>query len=219
MSQSVIKVKTSDNSYTLYSHKYNQHYHSIYGAVTESLHIYIGLGLKKFRDRNINILEIGYGTGLNAVLSFIENLRLNNSIYYHGIDIYPLSLKIIQDLGFVELLKNYDIPLELFCNKWDEEAKLSDNFILKKQNSDLLSFESDLKYDLIYFDAFSSDVQAELWEENVFQKLGKLTNLGGILVTYCSKGVVKQNLRNSGFIVNRFIGPPGKHHVVCATKI
>ncbi|HNQ68090.1 MAG TPA: tRNA (5-methylaminomethyl-2-thiouridine)(34)-methyltransferase MnmD [Bacteroidales bacterium] len=212
-------VNTADNSKTLFSQRFKQHYHSINGAVTESMHIYIGLGLQSFTNKKINILEIGYGTGLNALLSYKENLELNNLIFYHGIDIIPVEFAILQELGYGKIIEDCNIELSEFCTNWGVNIKLSDNFILKKQKSDLLDFFTDTVYDLIYFDAFSPEVQPEMWTEKVMEKIASLLNQGGILVTYCSKGIVKQNLRKVGFDVKRYKGPPGKHHVIRATKI
>ncbi|MDD3739938.1 MAG: tRNA (5-methylaminomethyl-2-thiouridine)(34)-methyltransferase MnmD [Bacteroidales bacterium] len=219
MLKSIDRIKTADESNTLFSHKYKQHYHSINGAVTESLHIYIGLGLQGFVNKKINILEIGYGTGLNAILSYKENLKLNNSIYYHGIDLVQIDHATLQELGYYELIKECNINQSDFSMNWNTDVRLSDNFILKKENSDLHKFSSERLYDLIYFDAFSPEVQPEMWNDYVFRKMASFLNQGGILVTYCSKGIVKQNMRNSGFNVRRYKGPPGKHHVIRATKI
>lgn len=215
----VRKVKTADNSYTLFSQKYNQNYHSINGAVTESSHIFIKLGLRSFENRKIRILEIGYGTGLNAILSYCENVILKNEIFYQAIDIFPIELNTLQELGYVEICKDCNVSLPDFAENWDSEIQIGENFILKKQKCDLLDFFSETTYDLIYFDAFSPDVQPEMWTESIFKKLAYILNPGGILVTYCSKGIVKQNMRAAGFVVKRYKGPPGKHHVIRATKL
>ncbi len=215
----IIPVKTADNSYTLFSEKFNQHYHSINGALTESQHIFINLGLRFIEKNEISILEIGYGTGLNAILSFEENKILNKKIYYHGIEVKPVEKDVFCKLGFENYISDANSHLLSFNEKWDEEIIIGNQFALLKQIIDIQSFTTTKKYDIIYFDAFSPEVQPEMWTVDIFSKLSTILLTGGILVTYCSKGIVKENLRNSGFFVKRFEGPPGKRHVIRATKL
>jgi len=219
MSEKLVAIKTTDSSFTLYSEKFKQHYHNINGAVTETLHIYVGLGIKKFKNSGINILEVGYGTGLNAILSCVENLKLKNSVFYHGIDISPIESEIFEKLEYNKLLNNTDMKLSGFVEDWNRDIQINKDFILRKQRVDIADFHPDIKYDLIYFDAFSPDVQPEMWTEKIFKRLSEFQSSGGILLTYCSKGIVKKNLREAGYCVKRLNGPPGKRHVICATKM
>lgn len=213
-------VITEDSSATLYSEIFNEHYHSIGGAINESMHIFINLGLHNFSNKEINILEVGYGTGLNAILTYKENQLLNNKIYYHGIDLYPISLDTFHKLAYFNLIKNIDINTinNLFCNNWNKTIMDSSSFSILKENINLLNFSTEIKYDLIYFDAFSPESQPELWTEDIFNHMFKILKPNGILVSYCSKGTFKRNLRNSGFIVNRHKGPGKKRHVIKALK-
>lgn len=214
-------IDTNDGSFTLKSEYYDETYHSINGAVSESMHIFINLGLRNFSNSNINILEIGYGTGLNAMLTYIENMQCGNNIRYHSIEKYPIA-----ETDFMEYAvrtpqianKISTETLKKFCNEWNLEIEISDKFRLYKQVVDFNEFVPSNTYDLIYFDAFSPETQPEMWtEENLSRIIEKLVP-NGIFVTYCSKGIVKQSLRNLGMTVKRMPGPAGKRHVLQALK-
>ena len=214
-------IGTGDGSCTLKNEYFGETYHSINGAVAESMHIFINLGLRNFSNSNISILEIGYGTGLNAMLTFIENQTLGNTIFYHGIEKFPIDKE-----TFLPFLKHTpDLATKLdtdtalkFCESWNSEIKISPTFSLLKQNTDFEIFVPDRKYNLIYFDAFSPDTQPEMWSlENLRKIINNLTD-DGFFVTYCCKGILKQNLRSIGLNVKRMPGPKGKRHVIRATK-
>ncbi len=210
-------IQTSDGSYTLYSNCFNQHYHSINGAKTESLHIFINLGLKNFKNYKISILEIGYGTGLNALLTYLHNKDLNNEIIYHGID-----NNIIFKVSFDKIFSLFSIPgeeIEMFYLSGTQDVFVSDKFLLQKELIDFNVFFPAKKYDIIYFDAFSPEVQPDMWSYDNLQKIINSLNQGGLFVTYCVQGKIKQTLRDLGMNVKRYPGPPGKRHVLRATKI
>ncbi len=211
------KTITADNSPTLYVPELDEHYHSVKGALQESMHVFINAGLKQVQKNQINILEVGFGTGLNAVLTVIMNVKLNKKIYYETIEKYPLSADIIEDLlnnNFIEP----ELTKQIHHAPWDKDVKISENFTLKKIKTDLKTYIPEQTFDLIYFDAFAPDKQPQLWTEEIFQKLYHATYHNGILVTYSSKGTVKQALRAAGFIVKRLPGPKGKRHMVQAIK-
>ena len=210
-------IITKDNSPTLYVHELNEHYHSTNGALQESLHIFINAGLKEIKKDKISILEVGFGTGLNALLTFQEIQNSNKTIYYETIEKYPINKDIVQNLHKEEIF-NSELFLELHKAIWEEDVTISNNFVLKKLNIDLKKYITQQKFDLIYFDAFSPDKQPNLWTEKIFLKLYNATNKNGILVTYSAKGIVKQALRNAGYIVKRLPGPKGKRHMIKATK-
>lgn len=210
-------IITKDNSPTLYVHELNEHYHSTNGALQESLHIFINAGLKEIKKDKISILEVGFGTGLNALLTFQEIQNSNKTIYYETIEKYPINKDIVQSLHKEEIF-NSELFLELHKAIWEEDVTISNNFVLKKLNIDLKKYITQQKFDLIYFDAFSPDKQPNLWTEKIFLKLYNATNKNGILVTYSAKGIVKQALRNAGYIVKRLPGPKGKRHMIKATK-
>lgn len=210
---------TLDGSKTLKSNFIDECYHSTNGAITESEHIFINLGLKSAKGENVNILEIGYGTGLNALLTYRQNLKLNFEIYYHGIDVYPLNLEIAKALSYEQILNVDEAVFESFYNCWNQEIEISSCFKILKEEVSIENLNSLRTYDLVYFDAFSPEAQPEMWTVEVFEKLYRLMKIGGVLVTYSSKGIVKQNLRTAGFDVRRHSGPPGKRHVIRATKL
>ncbi|MEJ5267272.1 MAG: tRNA (5-methylaminomethyl-2-thiouridine)(34)-methyltransferase MnmD [Bacteroidales bacterium] len=210
-------IQTSDGSYTLFSERFNQHFHSINGAKTESLHIYINLGLKNFKNSKISILEIGYGTGLNAILTYLHNTDLNNLIFYHGID-----NNIIPKHSFDKIfsfITNNDDEIEKFYLSGTQDVYISDDFLLHKELIDFNKFIPTKNYDIIYFDAFSPEVQPDMWSYANLGKIINSLNQGGIFVTYCVQGKIKQTLRDFGLNVKRYPGPPGKRHVLRATKI
>ncbi len=210
-------IITSDKSMTLFSGKFSETYHNEHGAFTESMHVYIGLGLKDFANKKLNILEIGYGTGLNAILTFTENKKLKNEIHYHGIDLYPISSAEFNELNYIKYYNNEKLTA-LFIENWDKAVYLDNNFCLYKQKINFTAFNPDQYYDLIYFDAFSPKTQPEMWEYENLKKLTEKLEPGGIFVTYCSQGAFKRNIRNLGLNLIRCKGPSGKRHVVKAIK-
>lgn len=212
-------VKTKDNSYTLYSEEYGEHYHSLNGAETESEHIFVNLGLKTVDKKKISILEIGYGTGLNAILSYNECVKSQQEVYYHGIDRHPIDKSTFNNLQYSEKYNIDSESEEFFFANWNNSVKISDNFELFKEEIDFNFFEPKVKYDIIYFDAFSPDTHPDMWSYENLEKIIKALDTNGVFVTYCSQGVLKRNLRDLGMFVKRFAGPPGKRHVVRATKM
>lgn len=214
-------LETQDKSNTLFSKEFNQTYHSTYGALGESRLVFIEYGLHYIKSKKeIKIFEFGFGTGLNAILTYIENQNLDLNITYHAIEKYPLELDIIKKLKFENILNKEQLKVlnKMHSINWAEEYNISKSFIFKKINDDFISYNMVDKYDLIYFDAFSPDSQPEVWSDISFTKIYDSLNSKGILTTYSSKGVVKQNLRKAGFDVIRLKGPKGKRHVLRAEK-
>ena len=214
-------IDTADGSCTLRNEFFGETYHSINGAVSESMHIFINLGLKHFNNSEISILEIGYGTGLNAMLTYTENQALGNTIFYHGIEKFPIDKEKFSSFlshtpGIYTKIDNNTAMK--FYNEWDSEIEISPEFKLLKQKIDFEAFTPTRKYDIIYFDAFSPDTQPEMWTMENLRKIINNLNDNGIFVTYCCKGILKQNLRNLGMNVKRMPGPKGKRHVIRATK-
>jgi len=212
--------KTIDGSYTLYNSDLEEHYHSINGAIQESEHVFINAGLKFIAQQKVKIFEVGFGTGLNAFLSYIESLKSGLQIKYSGIEKYPVEKSLVNELNYSELIspENHNIFEKLHESEWNKEIEISENFRFKKIAADFNEYVLNTTFDLIFFDAFAPDKQTELWSQENFSKLYRSLNNGGILVTYSSKGMVKQNLRNAGFIVQRLSGPPGKRHMLRALK-
>ncbi len=214
-------IQTEDGSSTIYLPDLDETYHSKFGAINEAQHVFIDNGLAKLKELEISVLEVGFGTGLNSLLTLLysENNRLN--INYITIEKYPLPQDIVSSLNYSKTVvgaeKYFDKIHEV---EWDRSHQLSEYFTLKKVVADILDDNLSLQQniDLIYFDAFAPSKQAELWNEKLFKKLHDCLNEDGKLVTYSSAGVVKQALRSAGFTVKRLQGPPGKHHMLFCIK-
>lgn len=215
-------TKTKDNSHTLFIPELDEHYHSIFGAIQESQHVFINSGLKYSDSNNLKIFEIGFGTGLNTLLTIIEAINSGIEIYYYSIDNYSLDINIIQKLNYPDILELNKHLRDMFYTMhnepWNKEIKLADNFTLIKLKSDLTKFYITYQYDLVYFDAFAPEKQPEMWSREIFQKLYNNMSDGGILVTYCAKGIVKRTLLSAGFTVRGIPGPPGKREMIRAHK-
>jgi tRNA U34 5-methylaminomethyl-2-thiouridine-forming methyltransferase MnmC len=214
---------TSDGSHSLQSHTYGVSYHSKYGAVQETQHIFInaGLRLKSVIQSDISILEIGFGTGLNALMTLIEAKRKNLNIKYTTLEAYPVDPKLVEQLNFVEQLQApdfKDVFLEMHRCEWGEWTSINENFqfLKQKQFFQELNFESE--FDLVYFDAFAPSAQPELWEAPLMERIFNALKPSGVMTTYCAKGAVKRTLKNIGFEVKALPGPPGKREMTRAVK-
>lgn len=214
-------VCTSDGSHTLESSIGAECYHSTNGALQESMHVFIDAGLKVVSGSSLNILEVGFGTGLNTLLTLLWAKQMASKIYYEAIEKYPISVDIVAQLNYCDILKvdaeKYFKPLHM-CD-WNAAVPITADFVLKKCQADILSFiPSRTDFNLVYFDAFSPVSQPELWSVDVFSTVYQHMQKGGVLVTYSSKGLVKQNLRSVGFSLERLAGAKGKRHMLRAAK-
>lgn len=213
--------QTADGSFTLYVPELDEHYHSVKGALTESQHIFIDMGLKHSQATNPYILEIGLGTGLNCFLTYLTSKETGQAIHYTGIERFPLSEEVIDQLDYATLIGKgeKEVYQAIHQAAWNKEVQLSPHFSLHKIEGDFTQYSFLGKYDLIYFDAFAPEKQPEMWEQPLFDMLYELLNPGGILTTYCAKGVVRRMLQAAGFTVERLAGPPGgKREILRATK-
>jgi tRNA U34 5-methylaminomethyl-2-thiouridine-forming methyltransferase MnmC len=211
---------TSDGSNTIFVPDLNEHYHSVFGAINESRHIFIEAGLNFISQKidKIKILEIGFGTGLNALLTYIEAEKKNFFINYSSIELYPLKEDVFSRLNYSEQIQYqdiHDIFLKLHDCAWNQDVFFSDYFSLKKMMTSLEDYIPVNQYlDLIYFDAFGPDVQPEMWTLDVFKKMASCLKNGGILVTYSTKSIVKRNLKEAGFRIEKLPGPVGKREIL-----
>ena len=214
-------IYTQDGSTTLEIEAWGEHYHSMRGAIGEAYHVFIRQGLELLAGKEIFLLEIGLGTGLNAFITFLEHDRLQQTIHYEGVEAYPLTAEEVACLNYPELLQAGDkkATFELLHSApWDETVSLSPTFTLKKR---LQSFEQicdQERFDLIYFDAFSASAQPELWTEAIFERMYKALKAGGILVTYASKGSARRAMQAVGFKVEKLPGALGKRDMLRAKK-
>lgn len=219
-------IETSDGSKTIQIDDWNERYHSHHGAIQESIYVYIDKGLKHFLSaentpkKPISILEMGFGTGLNALLTYQYATANKVPIEFTTIEAYPISAQEFELLNYSELL---NIPLNIFkkiheCD-WEKYIVVNEHFSIKKQNRFFQDMEFSNDFDIIYFDAFGSRVQPELWEKSIFEIMYKSLNNKGILVTYAAIGQVKRDMKSLGFEVERLDGPPNKRHMLRATKV
>jgi len=220
-----ILTTTEDGSHTLYVPELNEHYHSFHGAVTESECVYIRNGFLKAVSGGIscvNILEVGFGTGLNALLTFYASGKLQKPVYYYAIEPYPISQDSMKQLNFDRILEESnagDILALMHQSLKDDNSFWGDLFRFRLDNTRIEEFKfKKAFFNLIYFDAFSPDVQPEMWSSDIFMNMYDLLAENGILVTYCAKGAVKRILRDIGFSVEGLPGPPRKREVLRAVK-
>ena len=230
---------TADGSHTLFSEMAGQTYHSSHGAIQESQYIFIDMGLKKAqldvcldqqdiveaeKEATLAILEIGFGTGLNALLSAKFAFENRIKIDYTTIELYPLEVDVYKELNYGKLLENEKLFLNLHATEWNSDfVEVTPSFSIRKYKRDILDvlnkFEIDIcGYDVVYFDPFSPEAQPELWTESVFVNIYRLMNSGGVLTTYCAKGDVRRAMLAAGFKVEKLQGPPGKRHILRAIK-
>jgi tRNA U34 5-methylaminomethyl-2-thiouridine-forming methyltransferase MnmC len=214
-------ILTSDGSHTLFVPELKEHYHSIHGAVQESALVYIRNGLEFCSADPLNVFEVGFGTGLNALLTAISESDKNRIVQYTSIEKYPISENIIKKLNHWNFAGTTGRHIfdKIHEVRWGSFERITDYFYLKKIKCDLVKDHIEGKYDLIYFDAFGPDKQPEVWSESVIYKIAELTLPGAIFVTYSAKGVVKRLLINNGFKVTLLPGPPGKRQMIRAIKL
>jgi tRNA U34 5-methylaminomethyl-2-thiouridine-forming methyltransferase MnmC len=212
-------INTADGSNTLYVPSLNEQFHSLHGAITESMHVYINSALKLVNKKEISIFEIGFGTGLNAYLSAIFAFENDKSIFYYSIDNQIIDNKIIELLNYPEIInKNQDIFYLIHKAKWNNTEKIHNNFFLNKILYNILDYDFNLNADIIFYDAFCPKVQPELWTFDILKKVTSMLLTEGIFVTYSSKGSVKRDLQLIGLKVEKIPGPQGKKEIIRAFR-
>jgi len=213
-------VRTSDGSDTIFVPELNEHYHSIHGAVQESAYIFINCGFDFCKADPINIFEVGFGTGLNALLTAIKGIKGTREVNYTTIEKYPIDASMLKALNHYQFAG--DCGKEIFNSihsaEWNHSVNICRNFNLLKISGDFTRDILKGNFDLIYFDAFGPDKQPEMWTKEIFASIASVTNKNGILVTYSAKGEVKRNLKACGFDVALLPGPPGKRQIIRAIK-
>ena len=234
-------VITADGSSTIHLPDWDEQYHSKHGAIQEANHVFIKHGLHYFchlegsrsaneeskcvtssaveKSQNISILEIGFGTGLNAIITLLEAEKLNVHINYTGVEAYPVSSEEIAQLNYSDALQaDNNLFDKLHETTWETSHQITDKFTLTKQEKLFKDISETNTFNLIYFDAFGARVQPELWTETIFHKMYSALKINGILVTYSAKGSVRRAMQAVGFTVERLPGPPGKREMLRATK-
>ncbi len=217
----ILLEATADGSHTLFVPSLNEHYHSTFGAVQESNHVFIDAGFSYVsKHQEINILEVGFGTGLNAFLTALS--KGDRRISYTALEAYPVQKAIIDCLNYPEMNGLSDpsgIFQQLHSVGWERFIEIVPGFNLRKIHTKIEVCDlPDNFFHLVYFDAFGPNVQPEMWTDEIFRKIHRATAPGGILVTYSSKGLVKRSLRAAGFGIERLPGAAGKRHMLRALK-
>ncbi len=215
---------TADGSSTLILPGLNEQYHSVHGAIQESNVVYIQHGLNFLKRSPIKILEIGFGTGLNCLLTYAAALELNSGIRvdYTAIEPFPLPFDLLEKLNYKDVIDSKNITeifRQIHATTTEKKVLIADHFSFTLIKSTVQKYQSAASdYDLIYFDAFGPDTQPEMWTMDVFEKMYSMLKADGILVTYCAKGAVKRVLKSVGFKVENLPGPPGKREITRALK-
>lgn len=220
-------IVTDDGSNSIYFPEWDEQYHSRHGAIQESNHVFLDRGLHYFLEkfpnkRQVSILEIGFGTGLNALMTVIHAKRYPTRIDYIGVEGYPLSVEEASQLNYVKQLNARDeAPTfkEMHSADWGIPVTLNKKFALTKRKQLFEQIDDKSKYNIIYFDAFGSRVQPELWNRDMFVRMHRALKKNGVLTTYAAKGSVRRIMEELGFKVERLEGPPGKREMLRATKI
>ncbi|MDR1738459.1 MAG: tRNA (5-methylaminomethyl-2-thiouridine)(34)-methyltransferase MnmD [Candidatus Symbiothrix sp.] len=208
--------QTADGSPTLYLPEIDEHYHSVHGAVQESQHVYLDAGFNQSAARPVRVLEMGFGTGLNVLLTALEAERRSVPVIYTALEKYPLPPETTNQLDYT--VGDRSLFQAIHRAKWGEPTTLMPCFSLKKIETDFNAFDYSEPYDVVYYDAFAPDKQPEVWSQALFDALFAAMNAGGVLTTYCAKGVVRRMMLQSGFQVERIAGPAGKREMLRARK-
>ena len=218
---------TKDTSHTLFSEQFGVTYHSIHGAVTESEHVFIRAGLGHYIHSHpglhqLSVFEMGFGSGLNALLTYLFGLSEKLPIAYCGVEQYPLSMETVGQLNYPQILGLSPGQVSVFHRMHAENTfslTTPCRFSFQKMICSIADCTPDQKFDVVFYDAFAPDAQPELWTDSIFSRLFGQMSAGGILVTYCAKGDVRRAMLSAGFSVERIPGPPGKREMIRATKL
>ena len=215
-------ITTNDGSHTLLVPELNEQYHSIHGAIKEAEHVFLKMGLDEFVRSNrvsVNVFEVGFGTGLNALLSAQWATSKQKKLAYTSIEKFPVSKKEFQQLNYGNIVHGSEIYTKITDAKWNDFTTISNAFKLRKLKLDLRKDTLPNGFDVVFFDAFAPNKQPELWDTLVFEKIYKIMRKNGLMVTYCCQGQAKRNMISAGFEVEKVPGPPGKREMLRARKL
>ncbi len=215
-------IITEDGSTSIFLPEMNETYHSKFGAIQEAKHVFIKNGLDLFPDNSsVSILEIGFGTGLNAIITLLEAEKRNLKIDYVGVEAYPVSFDEMQQLNYTQTLNAFEKQADfesIHTTEWEKVAVINENFKIEKRKQFFNEISDLNKYDLIYFDAFGFPVQPELWSEEIFEIMFKSLKYKGILTTYACRTTIKKAMQKVGFQTEKLPGAPGKREMLRALK-
>jgi tRNA U34 5-methylaminomethyl-2-thiouridine-forming methyltransferase MnmC len=215
-------ITTNDGSTTIHLPELNESYHSKHGAIQEAYHVFIKNGLSLFEGKSVSVLEIGFGTGLNSFITYLEAKKSNQNIDYVGVEAYPVAIEEALQMNYIKEL-NANQEATIFKNMheavWEEKVAISDDFSLTKRQQLFQDIHDEDAFNLIYFDAFGFRVQPELWSLEIFQKMYKALKINGVIVTYACRSSIKNAMIECGFKVEKLPGAPGKREMLRAKKI
>lgn len=215
-------ITTKDGSKTLYLPDLYEHYHSNHGALQESMHVFIKSGWDEIKTETVNVLEIGFGSGLNAIITLIASKNENKKVNYSGLEAFPVTQEEVDLLAYSDLDEITPFKSEFYkmhSSKWDEATEINELFNLTKIEQKMEDYIPEKEhFNLIYFDAFGPRAQPFMWTLDVLQKMYDALSTDGVFVTYCAKGEVRRNLISLGFEVEKIPGPPGKREMLRARK-
>jgi tRNA U34 5-methylaminomethyl-2-thiouridine-forming methyltransferase MnmC len=218
--QSFILQVTEDGSHTFFLPEMDEHYHSTHGAIQESNHVFLNAGLFASLIQRWKIFEVGFGTGLNALLTAMAAIQQKRICNYTTVEMYPLSLEDAFRLNYPEILGDTSLFQKIHEASWNEKVQISDYFYLNKIHADFTKMElPENQFSVIYFDAFAPGKQEEMWQEKLFSALYNSLKNEGIFVTYSAKGAVRRMMQQVGFRVERLPGPPGKQEMLRGRKL
>ncbi len=214
---------SGDGSHTLFVPALDEHYHSTRGAVQEAMHVYLQAGLQRCDKQEVQLLEIGFGTGLNAFLTLLDTEASGKTIHYTALEKYPIGIEQARELNYSDIIapSHAEEFTRLHEAAWNEWAAITPSFKLNKRKHDVTRpevFPSDTLFDVIYFDAFGPEKQPDMWTRDIFERIHAQSWEGAVLTTYCAKGSVRRMLQEIGYRVERLPGPPGKREMLHAIK-
>lgn len=212
---------TADGSHTVYNQQIDETYHSTHGALQESMHVFINAGFNQVPENEIVVFEMGFGTGLNALLTLLAAAKNEKQIRYVTIEKFPLAAEIVSQINYSAVLQLPDNKMfeKIHLAEWNKTERISPNFEILKINADFTEFRHSETYNLIYFDAFSPAHQPEIWTAQLLENLYDSCRRNAILTTYCAKGELRRNLQSVGFVVERIAGANGKREMLRARKL
>lgn len=215
-------ITTNDGSHSIHVPELNEQYHSVHGAIQEARHVFLKMGLDEFIHHNklpIHVFELGFGTGLNALLAS-QWAKINKQfLYYTSVEKYPISKDEFQRLNYGDIIGEKDLYKNITSCNWNEFVQISNKFKLRKLEIDIIEDNIPDGFDIIFFDAFAPKKQPKLWEVSIFEKMFSILNSRGFLVTYCCQGQARRNMISAGFSVEKVQGPPGKREMLKAKKL
>lgn len=213
-------IRTNDGSTTIHLPEWDESYHSKHGAIQEAYHVFLKNGMSLFEGKPITVLEIGFGTGLNCFITYLESKKNNQTIDYVGVEAYPVQMDEAMQMNYPNEIDASESSIfkQMHECSWEFKNKLSTTFTLTKRKQFFQNIQDDATFDLIYFDAFGYRVQPELWSEAIFAAMFKALQPSGVLVTYACRTSIKNAMISAGFSVEKLPGAPGKREMLRATK-